>query len=133
MEKEWIEIGRASVKAKVLNVCGGEYPTLLCLVKEVFYEYRWQKKTGKIVFDDYSYKMSFLVKDVPVWVLDYNDCDAVAKAKKLVNGDIVEFTICRDDYQYFFTSFDIIETEQKALEHLEGLEHLVNEFGKKDK
>ena len=130
MEKECIEIGTATVKAKVLNVFSGEHPTLLCLVKEFFYIHRGCKKTGKVIFDDYSYKMAFYVQDIPSWAPD--GCDAERKVKTLVNGDIVEFTIFRNHIQYYFSSFKVVETEQKCLKHLRGLEHLANKFGRDD-
>ena len=113
MEKAWFDTELATVKAKVINVLDGVYPTLHCLVKEFFYNRRRCKKTEKVVFDDYSCEMTFCVKDAPIWDRNYNDCDAEKKVKTIVKGDIVEFGIRKDGNKYFFTSFKIVETEQK--------------------
>ena len=129
MEKDFFEIGSATVKAKVLNVCSGEYPILLCLAKEFSYKHYSNGKKGKVTFDDYSCRMLFLVRND-----SYNfRCDAEQKVRTLVNGDIVEFTIRRSNpYCYLFTSFTIVETSQKCIEHFWGLEQLANKLGKDD-
>lgn len=129
MGKDFFEISSATVKAKVLNVCGGEHPKLLCLVKEFSYKYFSNGKRGKVIFDDYSCRMLFHVKNDS----DNFRCDAEQKVRTLINGDIVEFTVQRHDpYHYLFTSFTIVETSQKCIEHFWGLQQIANKLGKDD-
>ena len=131
MEKDFFEISSATVKSKVLNVCGGEHLTLLCLVKEFSYKHFSNGKKGKVIFDDYSCKMAFRVS----YEADISDADRDAhrKVSTLVNGDIVEFTIRRrDPYHYIFTSFKIVETSQICVEHFWGLQQIANKLGKDD-
>lgn len=54
------------------------------------------------------------------------DRHAYSKAERLVEGDIIQFTLRRDA----IVAFDIIESKQKCLEGFSGLEHLINKFGK---
>ena len=132
MKKDFFEIGSATVKAKVLNVhCNGTHPFLLCLVKEFSYKTFSEGKKGKVIFDDYSCKMGFYVESERYG--DFPDCEAEYKAKTLVNGDIVEFTIHRrDPYHCIFTSFTIVETSQICLAGFSDLQQLANKLGKDD-
>ena len=137
MEKDFFEISSATVKAKVLNVCGGEPPTLVCLVKEFSYEHSSNGKKGKVIFDDYSCKMAFRVKDDTDFSMPL--CYAESIVRTLVYGDIVEFTIRihftirrRGLYDYFFSTFTIVETSQNCIEHFLGLQQLANKLGKDD-
>ncbi|MBE6444352.1 MAG: hypothetical protein E7020_06800 [Alphaproteobacteria bacterium] len=132
MGKDFFEISSATVKAKILNVhCNGTHPFLLCLVKEFSYKHSSNGKKGKVIFDDYSCKMAFYVKNDPD--LSVSRCDAEPKVRTLVNGDIVEFTIHRrDPYHCIFTSFTIVETSQICLAGFSDLQQLANKLGKDD-
>jgi len=132
MGKDFFEISSATVKAKILNVhCNGTHPFLLCLVKEFSYRHSSNGKKGKVIFDDYSCKMAFYVKNDPD--LSVSRCDAEPKVRTLVNGDIVEFTIHRrDPYHCIFTSFTIVKTSQICLAGFSDLQQLANNLGKDD-
>ena len=93
-----IEISKAVVKAKVVNVTGGPFPTLLVLVKEFSYCEigKKQDEIKKVIFDDYLHKMSFSVRDAKSYISHDSYCGAVGKAGALVAGDIIEFTINKD-------------------------------------
>ena len=127
-----VEISKAVVKAKVVNVTGGPFPTLLVLVKEFSYCEIGTNKTRKVVFDDYLHKVSFSVRDAKSYISHDSYCGAVGKVGALVAGDIIEFTINKDGFQHYFSSFKVVETKQKCLNDLEGLQSLVREYVKDD-
>ena len=119
-----MEISKAVVRAKVINVTGGRNPTILCLVKEFSYEEIYGRKTGKIIFDDFSHKVSFNVRDEDAYGIIR--CHARSEVERLVKGDIIEFSIHRiDDYTYYFSSL-IVETKHRCGNGLSALESLID-------
>ena len=132
MEKN--ELQRALVKAKVLNVTGGETPQLLVLVKEFSYTKLGGQKSGKIVFDDYSHQMAFYVKDEN---LSWDENKSSKKVSRLVYGDIITFFVMQDEASgcYGFTLYEVERKHESGQPYgvgMKGLAQLVDKYGKDD-
>ena len=124
---ENFNLNEVTAKAKVLNVTGGDYSlTLICLVKEFSYICNDSfSHIGSVVFDDYSHKMAISILRNPD--LSPDDPYAYYKAQRLVEGDIIEFTLHRNGKIY---AFNVVESKHECRNNMSGFDYLANKFGK---
>lgn len=125
---EFFNLNEVTAKAKVTNVVGSECAiTLTCFVKEFSYICNDSIfHIGNVVFEDYSQKITITILREPRQI-DASIVQAYSKAKKLVKGDIIEFTLHRDGNLY---AINVIESKKDTSYNINDFEVLANNFGK---
>ncbi len=120
------DVIRATVRAKVLFATKTQNRELMVLIQDISYTAEdppsGREKTGRVVYEDFVKRAKFKV------VKACDDAGFWGRYLRLCDGDIIKFSIKRENHlDYLFTSLEI-EGEQDCCYGINGLADIINEY-----